>query len=181
MQTSSPSSPNNTPPRGLPNATETPAAAAAAKIFRFCAVAVQGNIFRTRPDRGEKTRWNKIPSLWRKCLNNLDNKNAIQHATCTSGPYEIIFSSTQIIFLCLKYEFHEHAPPYPKTNPKPRQEQARGLWWAMSMGLGMNLGHSHLKSVGEARAPVSPGHLTGWDGVKLPLWFRELWGGFNNT
>ena len=32
-----PSKPNNTPPKGLPKATETPAAAAAANIFRFSA------------------------------------------------------------------------------------------------------------------------------------------------
>jgi len=74
----SPSRPKSTPPKGLPNATDTPAAAAAASILRFRAT---NEVQTAKNGIGEN--W---PSLFLNCLKNRDMKKARQQETCTRGP-----------------------------------------------------------------------------------------------
>lgn len=128
-----PSRPNKTPPNGLPKATDTPAAAAAANSFLFCAIKeLKINSFQSGT---VVTHLHYVEIFWRTATTNMPYNT--QHAPkvpINSQYYTIDLRKFHSILLCQA------------INQKQLLGQGRELWWAGSMDSGKRLGRIHLGS-----------------------------------
>lgn len=128
-----PSRPNKTPPNGLPKATDTPAAAAAANSFLFCAIKeLKINSFQSGT---VVTHLHYVEIFWRTATTNMPYNT--QHAPkvpTNSQYYTIDLRKFHSILLCQA------------INQKQLLGQGRELWWAGSMDSGKRLGRIHLGS-----------------------------------